>query len=375
MNIGLILGSLLPFALLPACGGDTPKNDPTPAVESGGQAAGGGAADANHSGAETSGGETGEQDPQPKRIRRPKINSAMVKALFGRDPSAPKAPVEATPELIALGKVLYHEESLSKEGNQSCATCHDLSSYGVDNKPTSPGSDGSMGERNSPTVYNASRQFAQFWDARAASVEAQAIIPVINPIEHGLADEAAVVAKIKEKPELVAGFAKAFPKAEDPVTAENFGVAIGAFERTLVTKSRWEKYLDNDPKALTNLELLGLQKFMEHTCTQCHMNRTLGGGMLQKLGSVKPYPTDDPGRMKATGKASDKGMFKVPMLLNVEKTAPYYHDGKIATLEEAVHNMGEIQLGKNLPKDDVDAIVAFLKAATGELPAEFAKKD
>lgn len=376
MKIGLLLGTMLPLVLLPACGGDAPKNDPKPSVNAGAADQAGGSSGSSSAAADEQGAQAQQpQEQEPKRIRRPKINDQMVKALFGRDPNAPAATVESTAELVALGDALYHAEQLSVNSNQSCASCHDLKNYGVDNKPTSEGSAGKNGDRNSPTTYNAARQFAQFWDGRAASVEEQAIIPVLNEIEHGLADEAEVIAKIKAQPALLEGFQKAFPNDADPVTIKNFGAAVGAFERTLVTRSRWDDYLDGNSKALTNLELLGLKKFMDHTCTQCHMMRTLGGHMLQKVGSMKPYPSEDTGRMRVTGNVADKNMFKVPMLLNVEKTAPYYHDGKIATLEEAVANMAEIQLGKTLPKDDVDAIVAFLKATTGELPAKYRKQD
>ncbi len=302
-----------------------------------------------------------------------RLDMTMVKTFFGTEPMAPKVDNPSTPEKVALGKLLYHEQSLSKMGNMSCATCHDLGNHGVDNKPTSPGSDGSPGVRNTPTVYNAFRNYAQFWDARAQTVEEQALMPVLNPIEHGVVDEAELVAKMKAKPELVEGFAKAFPGVAEPVSAEHFKLAIGAFERTLATTSRFDKFLDGDQKALSNEEKLGLKTFMDVGCQQCHMTRLLGGNMMQKLGVYKPYASKDGGRMEVTKSESDKHLFKVPALLNVAKTAPYYHDGKIATLAEAVTNMAEIQLGKTLTKEQTDSIVTFLEALTGELPAEFAK--
>ncbi|MEZ6038084.1 MAG: cytochrome c peroxidase [Planctomycetota bacterium] len=313
------------------------------------------------------------QEPAKAPAKRVRIDLNMVKMLFGNETAAPKAEVEPSEALVMLGDKLYHAEALSKQGNMSCNTCHDLGNYGVDNKKTSPGSDGSMGERNSPTTYNAFRQFAQFWDYREPSVEAQATGPMFNPIEHGVADEAELVAKIKAQPELVAGFEMAFGGQQEPITAKNFQHAIGAFERTLVTKSRWDTYLDTG-KGLSNEELLGLDTFIKAGCIACHMNRTLGGQMAQKLGVTKPYTGADTGRMKVTGNEGDKYMFKVPSLLNVAKTAPYYHDGSIATLEEAVANMAELQTAKPLNKDEVAAIVKFLEALTGELPAKFAKK-
>ena len=289
----------------------------------------------------------------------PKIDMTLVTAYFGNEPTAPKAEVASTPDMVALGKALYHDASLSKNGNVSCASCHDLNNYGQDGKATSLGSDGKNGERNAPTTLNAFRNAAQFWDGRAESVEDQAILQVLSPAEHGLADDKELLAKLNAKPDLVAAFQKAFP-GEGSVSVANFNNAIGAFERTLVTKSAFDDLLDGNAGALTTDQKIGLAKFIEVGCTQCHTSRLLGGALFHKLGLVRPYATEDPGRMKVTGSESDKYVFKVPSLLNVEKTAPDYHDGKIATLEEAVKNMAAIQLNKDLSQEDVDSIVAFL---------------
>jgi cytochrome c peroxidase len=312
------------------------------------------------------------QDPKkpPKPVR---VDYAMVKRLFGMDPTVEAVDNPSTPEKVALGKLLYHEQSLSKNGNLSCASCHELSTYGVDNKPVSPGSDGKNGERNSPTTWNAFRQFAQFWDGRAKNVEEQSTGPMLNAVEHGLADEAELVSKLKAKPELVAAFDKAFPGGE-AVSVEHFRLAVGAFERTLVTKSRFDAYLDGDQKALTNEEKQGLNDFMQIGCITCHTTRLLGGNMFQKSGLLSPYPSEDLGRGKLTGNKADDHFFKVPSLLNVEKTAPYYHDGKVATLEEAATKMAKLQLGKDLTAEQTTSIVAFLKALTGPLPEEITKQ-
>jgi len=366
--------SVVTLLSLPSCGGDKPAGGtPSAGAPSGGTPSAASNPAPSGSASTSEKAADAAQDPQ-KKVQKPKIDYQMVKQMFGTEPSAPAVDNPGTPEKVALGKALYHDASLSKNGNLSCASCHDLANYGVDNKPTSPGSDGKNGERNTPTVYNAHRQFVQFWDGRAPTVEEQALKPVLNPVEHGVADEPALVAKMKARPELVEGFQKAFPGSGDPVTAGNFKLAIGAFERTLVTKSRWDEYLDGNQKALTNEELVGLKTFMDSGCITCHMGRLLGGHMYQKVGLIKPYPSQDTGRMQVTGSEADKFLFKVPTLANCEKTAPYYHDGKIATLEEAVKNMAEIQLGQNLPAEKVAAIVTFLKALTGPLPAEFAKK-
>ncbi|MGB3965200.1 MAG: cytochrome c peroxidase, partial [Planctomycetota bacterium] len=317
---------------------------------------------------------TGGQDQKP--LPRVRIDYETVKRLFGKDPTADEVDNPGTPEKVALGKALYHETHLSKNGNLSCASCHDLATYGVDNKPTSPGSDGKNGERNTPTTWNAFRQFRQFWDGRAATVEEQALVPVLNPVEHGIADEAELLARIKARPALVDGFAKAFGGG-DTVTIANFKLAIGAFERTLVTRSRWDEYLGDEKtpgnqKALTQDELYGLKAFIDVGCITCHVTRLVGGGMYQKTGLLKPYATKDEGRMAVTKADADKSFFKVPSLLNVEKTAPYMHDGRLATLEETVTLMADIQLDKKLTPDQLRGLVAFLKALTGPLPEPYA---
>ncbi|HEX6810019.1 MAG TPA: cytochrome c peroxidase [Planctomycetota bacterium] len=308
------------------------------------------------------------QGPAKKPTPPPKVNYDLAKVLFGQEPMAPAVDNPSTPEKVALGKALFHEKGLSKDGSVSCATCHDLANYGQDGKATSVGAGGAKGDRNTPTVLNAHRQYRQFWDARADTVEDQALMEVLNHETHGLADEAELVAKIKAKAELAAGFQKAFPGDADAVSAKNFKLAMGAFERTLVTKSRFDAYLDGDQKALTNDEKLGLKTFMDIGCTQCHMSRLVGGNMLQKLGVLKPHGSKDTGRERVTKAEADKFFFKVTSLLNIEKTGPYQHDGKMATLEEAIANMASVQLDKTLKPEEVAAIVAFLKSLTGPLP-------
>lgn len=371
MKIRSLLSGVLPLLLLAACGGDKATTSATPKKD---QPTASTATPSSSDGAAASKTAAKQTAKPTKRVRRPRVDFRMVKVLLGNYPPAPKAPVAATPEMIALGKALYHSETLSQKGNLSCASCHNLSTYGVDNKPTSPGSTGENGVRNTPTTYNASRNFRQFWDGRAESVEEQAIMSVINPIQHGLADEAAVLAKISGQTDLVEGFKKAFPGDDTPVNAKNFGYAIGAFERTLVTRSKWDDYIEGNQKAFSNAELLGLKTFTDVGCNQCHLTRLLGGNAYQVLGLRVPYEGKDTGRMQVTGDASDKYSFKVPSLINVEMTAPYYHDGSIATLEESVKAMGKNQLAVDLSDEQVANIVIFLKALTGKLPEEFAMK-
>ena len=217
-------------------------------------------------------------------------------------------------------------------------------------------------------MLNASTHVAQFWDGRAEDVEAQAKGPILNPIEMGMPDEATVVAALGAIDGYAPLFAAAFPDTEAPITYDNLANAIGAFERTLITPSRFDTYLAGDGSALTAEERAGLDLFVSTGCTACHSGAGLGGSLYMKLGLVTPYETEDIGRMEVTGLESDRHVFKVPGLRNIAETGPYFHDGSIATLEEAVILMANHQLGKNLSVEEADSIVTFLKALTGELP-------
>lgn len=261
-------------------------------------------------------------------------------------------------DLIELGRKLYHEEALSRSGTISCNSCHQLDQFGVDNLKTSPGHDGTLGGRNSPTVYNAALHTAQFWDGRAASLKEQALGPLLNPIEHGLSDEAQVLTILKQ-----AGYEEQFKQAfqsDQALSFNNVGLAIEAFEKTLLTPSRFDDYLNGDVYALKPQEIKGMKKFVEVGCTVCHSGPAVGGEMFQKLGLVEDYPTTDLGRFEVTGQEEDKFVFKVPGLRNVVHTYPYFHDGSIAGLEEAVKVMGHYQLGVVLSDEDTQDIIAFL---------------
>jgi len=281
----------------------------------------------------------------------------------------------ATEEKIALGRMLYYEPRLSKSQEISCNSCHLLDKYGVDGQPTSDGHKGLQGDRNSPTVYNAAGHFVQFWDGRAADVEEQAKGPVMNPVEMAMPSEKHVVAVLQSIPEYVESFKKAFPGEKDPIGYENMARAIGAFERRLVTPSRWDKFLRGDSHALTGEEKAGFNLFMETGCQACHSGTYLGGNLYQVLGLVKPWPdTSDPGREKVTKNQSDRMLFKVPGLRNISETKPYYHNGKVGTLEQAVSRMAEYQLGKTLSDAQVRSIVTWMKSLTGEIPADYIKQ-
>ncbi len=279
-----------------------------------------------------------------------------------------------TEDKVVLGRLLYFEPRLSKSQTISCNSCHLLDRYGVDGNPTSDGHKGVKGDRNSPTVYNAAGHFVQFWDGRAADVEEQAKGPVMNPVEMAMTSEKQVVAVLKSMPEYVDAFKKAFPEDKDPVNYGNMAKAIGAFERKLVTPSRWDKFLKGDAQALTNEEKAGFNLFMETGCQACHSGSYLGGSMYQKLGLIKEYPENsDPGREKVTKNQVDHMLFKVPGLRNIAETKPYFHSGKVSTLDDAVSRMAEYQLGKTLSAGQVQSIVTWMKSLTGDVPADYIK--
>ncbi len=272
---------------------------------------------------------------------------------------------------IDLGRQLYYEKRLSKSQQISCNSCHILNNYGVDNEPTSPGHNGQRGDRNSPTVYHAAAHVAQFWDGRAADVEEQALGPILNPGEMAMPSNEKVLEVLNSMPEYVAAFKEAFPQDPNPVTYKNLGKAIGTFERGLVTPAPFDKYFAGDKSALTEQQTRGLKLFKQN-CATCHTGTYFGGQTYDKLGAVKPWPNEeDLGRYKVTNKESDRMVFKVPSLRNVAQTAPYFHDGSVKTLEEAVKLMAEYQLGTELSNDEVKDIVVFLESLTGELPTAY----
>jgi cytochrome c peroxidase len=276
---------------------------------------------------------------------------------------------------VDLGRMLFYEPRLSKGGTVSCNSCHSLSNYGVDGKRVSSGHLGQLGGRNSPTVYNAAGQLAQFWDGRAVDVEEQAKGPVLNPVEMAMSSEQEVVSKLRAIAGYREPFALAFPGEVQPVTFDNMAKAIGAFERRLVTPSRWDRFLGGDRNAISAEEMSGHHEFMHGGCASCHNGAYVGGRMFQKLGVDKPWPaTTDVGRMAVTKSATDRMVFKVPTLRNVEKTGPYFHDGSVTELREAVRLMGQHQLGVQLAEPQVRQIVAWLKTLTGEIPTEYIKE-
>jgi cytochrome c peroxidase len=277
-----------------------------------------------------------------------------------------------TEDKITLGRALYYETRLSASNKISCNTCHLLNVDGADARKSSIGHKDQVGKRNSPTVYNAAGHFVQFWDGRAKDVEEQAKGPILNPVEMAMQDEKSVVAELERVKWYRDQFAKVFPESKPAITIDNIARAIAAFERKLSTPSRWDKFLNGDKNALTAEEKDGFKKFVATGCTACHMGTYVGGSMYQKLGLVQPWPSDkDLGRFEETKNDADKMFFKVPSLRNVAKTAPYFHDGSVATLEEAVKLIGKHQLGRDLPEADIKSIITWLKALNGEIPKDY----
>ncbi|MBM3762999.1 MAG: c-type cytochrome [Acidobacteria bacterium] len=256
----------------------------------------------------------------------------------------------------------------------SCNSCHDLEKYGVDSMPTSRGFKGQIGGRNAPTVYNAAGHLAQFWDGRADDVEAQAKGPVLNPGEMGMPSKAEVEYRLERIPGYVELFKQAFPGEPKPVNFHNMAQAIAAFERGLVTPSRFDRFLKGGG-GLSPQEAKGYQEFQAAGCASCHNGPYMGGNSYKKLGQMKPWSNEsDPGRIAVTHLDKDKMVFKVPSLRNIEKTGPYFHDGKIQTLDEAIKLMATHQLNRNLTNEQVADIGAFMKSLTGDIPKAYIAK-
>lgn len=278
----------------------------------------------------------------------------------------------ATPEKLELGKMLFFEPRLSKSGLVSCNFCHNIGMGGDDFQETSTGHGWQKGPRNSPTVFNAVFNIAQFWDGRAKDLKEQAKGPVQASVEMSNTPEGAVKT-LKSMPEYVERFKKAFPADNDPVTFDNMAVAIEIFEATLITPdSRFDKLLSGDDKALSKDEMQGLALFMEKGCVDCHGGINLGGEDYFTFGVVE-RPLDeiiagDKGRFKVTASKEDEYVFKSPTLRNIELTPPYFHSGKVWSLKEAVQIMGTAQLGEELNAKEVDSITVFLKTTTGVQP-------
>ncbi len=318
-----------------------------------------------------------QQAEAVKKDSSEKALLALAQGIFKPLPQvAENADNPISQEKVALGKLLYFDTRLSKTGNNSCNSCHNLATYGVDNEPTSPGDAGKRGNRNSPTSLNAALHTIQFWDGRAKDVEEQAGMPILNPAEMAIPNEAFLEKRLAEVALYQEKFKAAYPNDAKPINYKNIAKAIACFERTLITPSKFDNYLKGDVNALSDQEKKGMQTFINSGCTACHSGATLGGTTLMKFGLLNDHhpltqsKSADNGLMDLTKKESDKDIFKVPSLRNIAKTQPYFHDGCITDLAQAVKIMGKSQLNKDLTEQEVADIVAFLNTLTGELPQE-----
>lgn len=271
-----------------------------------------------------------------------------------------------------LGEMLFHDVRLSTDNTISCASCHGLNTGGVDNKQYSEGVGGQFGGVNAPTVYNAYFNFVQFWDGRAVTLADQAAGPPLNPVEMGSKSFDEICEKLKADAAFSKLFTEVYPEGITEQTVTN---AIQEFEKTLITPhARFDQYLKGDKTALTADEAEGFELFKRYNCATCHVGENLGGKSFELLGvhinyfekRDLPVTEEDFGRFKQTKAERDRHRFKVPGLRNIELTAPYFHDGTKATIEEAVQAMGEHESGVTLTEEENRKISAFLRSLTGE---------
>lgn len=293
-----------------------------------------------------------------------------------REDAAPITPVPAAmvnPDKARLGEKLFRDPRLSHHQNTSCASCHDLARGGADGKPRPTLYDQSLSKVNTPSVFNAALQPYFFWDGSVRSLEAQVEVDLTK---HMGADWETLIPLLNKDPVYAAAFRRLYPGGMSANAVVN---AIAEFERTLLTpNSRFDRFLRGETQAISAEEQQGYRLFMNYGCINCHQGVNLGGNMFERLGVVYPVapvrqpprPRDDIGRFKVTGQEKHRHYFRVPGLRNVEKTAPYFHDGSITRLEDAVRIMGYYNLGASLPNEDVHLITGFLKTLTGEPPRQ-----
>lgn len=277
-----------------------------------------------------------------------------------------------TPRAL-LGRDLFFDPILSRDFSISCSSCHDLANGGDDGRTVSIGAGGVQGNLNAPTVLNSGLNSHQFWDGRAKTLEEQVDGPLLHPDEMGMTWEE-VTARLADSQEYAERFLSVYG---EPVAPEHVRDAIATFERALLTPdSPFDRFLRGDPQAISAEARKGWDLFQVVGCTTCHQGVNAGGNMFQRMGIEADYFDEeealDPsslGRFNVTGDERDRYRFKVPSLRNVALTAPYFHDGSAATLEEAVEAMAYHQIGEELAPEETTAIVAFLESLTGELPA------
>ncbi|NLF54223.1 MAG: c-type cytochrome [Thauera phenolivorans] len=288
----------------------------------------------------------------------------------------PVSPVPHPPpslgEKAALGEALFHSRLLSHDGSIACASCHSPEAGGGDGRPHSVGVGGAVGEINAPSVLNAALGLAQFWDGRAATLEEQVAGPIHEPHEMGSSWEE-VLARLAADPPLRARFDRIYP--HEGISPATVADAISHYERSLVpVDADFDRYLRGDERAISATAREGFARFKAFGCASCHQGVGVGGNMYQRFGVMGDYFADrggvteaDLGRYRVTGRDEDRHVFKVPSLRNVALTAPYFHDGSAATLDEAIRVMARYQLGREIGEDDRRLIAAFLESLTGRV--------
>ena len=283
-----------------------------------------------------------------------------------------EAPTDLAPARVRLGKALFRDTRLSADGIVACSSCHDVRNGGDDGRRVSIGIGGIEGLVNAPSVLNAGLNFAQFWDGRAYTLEQQISATLVNPIEMG-ADLTRVASELRGDRHLAQEFAVAY---DGGLTADNLVDALATYVRALVTPSSpFDRYLLGDIAALDAEARSGYELFTRLGCVSCHQGRNIGGNFFQRFGVMGDYFADrgsvstvDYGRYNVTSREQDRYKFKVPSLRNVAKTAPYFHDGSAASLEEAVQIMVKYQLGRDAEPNQVAQLVAFLESLSGTVP-------
>jgi cytochrome c peroxidase len=272
----------------------------------------------------------------------------------------------------ALGERLFFETKLSVDGSMSCASCHDIDAWGAENRDVSEGVKRQLGERNSPTVFNSAFNFKQFWDGRADNLSHQALSPVTNPVEMGMISWNEAIKKLEPDQTYTDAFMGAYGKG---MSKDLIVDAIAEYEKTLITlNAPFDKYLRGEPTAISSNQKKGYELFKSYGCVSCHQGANVGGNMFQKFGVLKDINlqngnlSDDLGRYTVTKNEWDKRVFKVPSLRLAVKTPPYFHNGSVKTIEEAVDIMIKYQLGRNVPPEDRDSIIDFLQSLVGDKP-------
>jgi cytochrome c peroxidase len=289
------------------------------------------------------------------------------------------APLKAPPASaleraeVRLGRQLFWDARISLDGKTACASCH--MDHGADKRQASPDAKGIPTSRHSPTVFNAIGQVSLRWLGDRKSGAEQAESSMVGSM--GFASKQVAVDKLVEL-HYAESFKVAYPEDAQPLNARNYGRALEAYQATLVTPSAFDRFLEGDDRALDARQKAGLRAFVASGCTACHSGPLLGGTLFMKFGLVRDYWLEtgsakpDAGRYAITKKDEDKYVFRVPMLRNVARTAPYFHDGSVATLDKAVRIMGTVQLGRALDDPTVASIVAFLESLSGDVPAHYA---